>query len=158
VRNLASIPPRQVIYLWIVGILIIPVIMIFSGWLVIPQRNATLRHFALRRERERHMDSAAIAALGPDTSMTLLYSARKDERFNPGSMARNDSAMAAHIARVPADTVYDPYNESPAAVKRLWVGGRLAFLSVMLIVINPVLLFGFTVAWGYTRWRGRRSS
>jgi hypothetical protein len=151
-RSLATLAPRQVVYLWLCGLLLSPLTFVVSGWMVRPGRNAMLREIALRSDRDRRMDSAYLASLAPDTANPVLLNAWKRTQTRLRLRAHRDSILLIPARVNPADTAYDPYNESILA-GRLWrAGARLAFAGAVFGVVMPVMLLGFTAWWGYRRW------
>jgi len=153
VPNIAKMSGRQLISLWFVGLLLILVPLVGGSFLVVPYHKARLREFALRDTGRRQAGAPPTSENLTDTSRVGRTDVSPEGQALRRLKARQDSLMAAQIAREPADTMYNAYNESPAALQRALYGVKFMYLAVAMCVVVPLLLLAITAWWAYKRRR-----
>ena len=153
--NMAGMTVRQLLILWAVGLLLILVTFIGSSFLVVPYQKARMRQFALRDTGQRQVDPPRAAEVPTDTSQTARAGLSRNEQASRRLKASQDSLMAAQIIRQPEDTIYNAYNESPAALQRALFGVKLLYAALAMCIVMPLLLLGTTGWWAYNRRRAR---
>lgn len=161
-RDLAILTPRQLLYLWLCGLGLMPILFVGGlavfGWTNHSQLVSVRRQSVLQAARDRTSDSSYLARHANDSAKGDILTAWKQPYWQRRVKWMSDSAVIARAAKNPADTAFTPGESSASAMGWGFAGVMVNGLCSIVAFGIPFALIGLTAWWGYKRRRGANAA